>query len=104
MNRTQAACYGLIASAFVLSGLLLATMPQRLAPVARADLVLSKETLSLLTARTRIDEEALFILDNLTGKLLIYRLDLGKKQLELAGSADLSQIFIPNQERDRPGR
>lgn len=101
MDRTQLACYGLIASACVLAGLLFVRLPNRLTSPAHASLVLGKETLTLMTARTRPDEEALFVLDNLAGKLLIYRLNLGKKQLELSGSADLTQIFQGADKDDR---
>lgn len=93
MNRTALACYSLLASAFVLAGILVAQLPRPLIPSAQASMLVNKETLTLMTARTRPDEEALFILDGLKGKLLIYRLDLGKKQLELSGSADLAHVF-----------
>ncbi len=98
MTRTQLACYSLMASAFLLAGLLIVNLPDRLAPQANAAMVLNKDTLTLLTARTRSDEEALFVLDSLNAKLLIYRLDIGKKQIELAGTADLTQLFETNQE------
>jgi hypothetical protein len=93
MNRTHLACYSMIASAFVLAGLLLVSLPERLVTSAEASLVLNKDTLTLMTARTRPDEEALFVLDGLSEKLLIYRLDIAKKQLELVGAADLAEIF-----------
>ncbi len=106
MSRIQLACYFLIASAFVLTGLLIVNLPDPLAPKAHAGLVLGKETLTLMTAKTRSDEEALFVLDGLAGKLLIYRLNLGQKQLELSGSADLTQIFqsTDSDRRDRGDR
>jgi hypothetical protein len=104
MGRTEVACYSLMASAFVLAGVWIAAAPDRLGPAAEASLVVGKETVTLMTARTRPDEEALFVLDSLRGKLLIYRLDLGKKQLELSGSADLTQIFSDQREGDSGNR
>lgn len=93
MNRTHAACYSLIASMFVLAGLLIVNVSGRLTPLAHADMVIGKESLTLLTASTRAGEEALFVLDSINEKLMIYRLDIAKKQLELAGAADLRQLF-----------
>jgi len=104
MGRTEVACYSLMASAFVLAGLWIVNAPERLGATAQASLVVGKETVTLMTARTRPDEEALFVLDSLRGKLLIYRLDLGKKQLELSGSADLKQIFRVPEEDDQNNR
>lgn len=109
MNRIQLACYSLIASAIVLVGLLVVSLPRWWSPTAQASLVLGKDTLTLMTAKTRPDEEALFVLDGLNQKLLIYRLDLVKKQLELAGNADLVQLFASGggddgKGQERPGR
>lgn len=101
MNRTQAACYSLIASMFVLAGLLIVHVSGRLTPSAYADMVTSKESLTLLTASTRAGEEALFVLDSINEKLMIYRLDIGKKQLELASAADLRQLFQSGDEGRR---
>ncbi len=107
MSRIQLACCCLIASAFALTGLLITSWPMSVTPQAQAGVVLNKETLTLLTAQTRRDEEALFILDNLNEKLLIYRLNLAKRQLELAGAADLPKLFSEGgteKQRDRRGR
>ena len=94
MNREQLACVILTASAMVLAGLLMTQMPDDLPePYAFADQVISTDSFSLMTAKTRKDEEALFMLDNLNQKLLIYRLDLGKKRLVLAGSTSIDNIF-----------
>ena len=103
MERIELACYSLIASAFVLAGMLLTQLPDQMVQSAQGGLVLNRETLTLMTARTRPDEEALFVLDGSKGKLLIYRLNVGKKQLELSGSADLNHIFHgPKEDQDSP--
>jgi hypothetical protein len=62
---------------------------------ARAGLIVNRDSISLLTARTRQDEEALFVLDSRSGKLLIYRLNVAnsRQALELAESVDLPQLF-----------
>jgi len=104
MDRIDLARYSLIASAFVLAGLLIVNLPDRVVPTAHAELVINKENLTLMTAKTRPGEEALFVLDGSRGKLLIYRLDVGRKQLELSGSADLAQLFQNNQQDDQDNR
>ena len=94
MNRIQTACYCLIASALVLSGLLVVQLSEEVGPnEAEASLVIARENFTLLTAETRQGEESLFVLDNTTGTLLIYRLDISSKKMELAGGLPLDEIF-----------
>lgn len=93
MTRIQLAGYCLIASTFVLTGLLLVAAGPRLASVAEASLVISQENFTLLTAKTRSDEEALFLIDNSTQRLLIYRMDMRTKQVELVGAQDLTKVM-----------
>lgn len=93
MNRIQTACYCLIASAFILAGLLVAQLGDRAANPAQASMVIARDNFTLMTAKSRKGEESLFVLDNTAGRLMIYRLNLGKKRLELAANADLNNIF-----------
>lgn len=93
MNRIHLACYGLIACAFVLTGLLLVQLDARFDTEAQASMVIARENFTLLTARTRASEEALFVLDNANERLLIYRLDLGKQALLPAGAFNLPTLF-----------
>jgi len=95
MNRIQTACYCLMASAVVLSGLLVVQLSERVTPnEAEASLVIARENFTLLTAEVRDGEEALFVLDNTTGTMLVYRLELGRgSSLQPAGGVRLSEIF-----------
>lgn len=93
MNRIQLACYGLTASAFVLAGLLLSALPAHMEPSAEAALVVSRDNITAMTARTRDKEEALFVIENNSQRLLIFTLDIGKRRLERAHAQDLTQIF-----------
>lgn len=93
MNRIQLACYGLMASAFLLAGALFVQIQERWTSPAWAELAVNKGSVTLMTARTRPDEEALFVLDNYTQKLLVYRVDLGHKDLELSGAYELPTLF-----------
>jgi hypothetical protein len=92
MNRTETACYSLIASAFLLAGLLIVQVSST-PNTADAALVIARDNFTLMTAKTRSNEESLFVLNNSTSKLLIYSLDIGRERLELAGGADLAEIF-----------
>jgi hypothetical protein len=107
MNRIQLACYGLLTSAFVLSGILMSMLPSRLEPRADADsLVISRDNFTIMTAKTRANEESLFVLENTSQKLIVYSVDLGKKRMEVAGIGDLAKVFgtQAGQRNDRPGR
>ncbi|MEM1208893.1 MAG: hypothetical protein AAF586_05475 [Planctomycetota bacterium] len=100
MDRTTAACYALIASAAVLAGLLVFGLDRRWASEADASLVIARNNFTLLTTQTRNSEEALIVLDNTTGSLLVYRLNVPRKQLEAIAGYDLQRIFrqsIPRQ-------
>ena len=60
---------------------------------ADADLVIASPALTLMTTKTQANEESLFVLDNNSHKLLIYRLDIARERLDLAGSQDLRKLF-----------
>ncbi len=92
MTRIETACYGLLASAFVLTGMLLIQLSS-VSNTAEAAMVISRNNFTLLTAKTRSNEESLFVINNATDRLLIYTLDLGRKRIELSGTADLAEVF-----------
>jgi len=92
MTRIETACFGLIASAFILAGLLIvqvSSMPN----TAEAAMVITKDHFTLLTAKTRNVEESLFVINNQTQRHVIYKLNVGQKRIELVGGADLTQVF-----------
>ncbi len=97
MDRTTLCRTSLIASAFVLSGLLLMAVHWRggLAAAAQGEMIVSKDTFTVMTARTRQDEEAVFVLDSLEEKLLIYTLDLRGTggRIKLLFRQDLRELF-----------
>lgn len=93
MTRIQVACCALLASAFVLAGLLAVSLSGRTESTAQAGLVLNKDSFTLLTAHTRPDEEALFVIDSLNEKLLVYRVDIARNRIELSSVTDLRQMF-----------
>lgn len=93
MNGIQTACYCLTASAFLLAGMLVFSLSGQVENRAEAGMVISRDDFSLMTARTRANEEALWVLDNRSGRILIYRLSLrgaNSGRLELAGGIDLN--------------
>ncbi len=106
MTRTQLACYSLLASSFVLAALLLVQLQGgSLLPSARAGEVVTRTNLTLLMARTRPDEESLFVLDDITQKVLVYKANLSgrKGRIELAKVIDLQEAFsVPGTTKTAP--
>ncbi len=115
MSRTSLACYALTASAAVLAALLLVQLAQRgpVEPQAQAAMVIAQPSYTVMTARTRANEDSLFALDNTRGTLMIYRLD-AQGQLLPATVVDIAAVFgeafedegDPDDEREpvqRPG-
>lgn len=96
-----AACCGLLVSAFVLGGLLIARVGDLLENRAEAAMVIARDDFTLLTAKSRNAEEALWVLDNNTGRLLIYTFD--GRQVELHVSEDVSQMFGQRSGGNAPG-
>jgi len=93
MSRTQLACYCLIAPALLLGGMLVTQLGGRAESTANAEMVLAQQNFALMTAEAREDDEALYVLDNTTGQLLVYRMDLGNRRMELGASISMNQLF-----------
>ena len=77
MTRIQITCYILIASAIMLSGMLLARVTDQFAPMtspASADMINERNGVTMVTARTASNgEESLFIIDDASNLMLVYR-------------------------------
>ena len=99
MNRIQTACFCLLASAFVLSAVLIVQIDQKSAPnAAHADQVIAQPAFTMMTARTRggndgPGEESLFILDNNAGVLVVYAPDVSNKQLKPVTGIKMKDVF-----------
>ena len=104
MNSIQTACYGLMASAFFLVGVLLVQLQGRVTATAEADMVLARQNFTVMTTRTKNDEEALFVLNNTTNRLLIYTAQVGRRTLTLVGSEDMGLLFGSGDGGRRRGR
>jgi len=92
MKQTSLACYALLASAFILAGLLVFSISDQLESEAEARMVISEPAFTLMTSQTRENEEALWVLDNRAAIILIYRMELrgaDKGRLELAAAVNL---------------
>lgn len=94
MNRIQIASLALLASAFVLAGLLVVSLSSRL-PAAQAGQIITRDSFTFLTAKTRNNDESLFVIDSVNEKLLVYNTTLRSKnsRIELVGVQDLSRLF-----------
>lgn len=100
MNRIQTACFCLLASAFVLSAILIVRVDQQSASnAAHADMVIAQPQFTMMTAVTRgggegsDSDESLFILENTQGVLLVYTPNIGNEQLTPITSIKMSKIF-----------
>ena len=97
MDRTKLACFSLMASAFVLAGLLLAQLPAQ-EKTAQGHMLTSKSRYTAMTTQTSKGEEALFVLDD-TDHLLIYTTDLSRAgrgqpgQIKFLQAVDLQLVF-----------
>ncbi|MEX0887411.1 MAG: hypothetical protein WD009_13330 [Phycisphaeraceae bacterium] len=94
MNRTTLAGHALTASAFLLAGLLVLQLAQHgsLETPAHASMVIAQPGYTVMTARTRVDEDSFFALDNRHGTLVIYRLS-ARGELQPATVIDLARVF-----------
>ena len=101
MKNIEIACYALIASAFILAGLLMFNMRHALEQQAKADLVVNRQNFTVMTALTKDGEESVFVLDNVTSRLLVYSLNVQRKSLELVANEDISRQFGFND--NKPG-
>ena len=90
MTRIQLACCALLTSAFVLAGLLISQLS---VSAARADQVINEGGLTFLTANTQSNEESLFVIDNITARLIVVRADVNKNRLEVLARQDLAGLF-----------
>ena len=91
MNRTRFACYSLLASAFVLAGILLVRLDTHLTRVAFADQSVTSGDFTIMTARTKNDDEALFVLDNINARLLIIKTEVNRKRVRVVKTVNLQR-------------
>jgi hypothetical protein len=90
MTRIQLACYSLVASAFLLAGMLVVQLDT---PQAKAEMVISEESFAMMTATTRPQGEGLFVLDNNTGRLLIYRYNVAQDAVQPLRNVNLNRYL-----------
>lgn len=93
MKPIQTACFALIGSAFVLGALLLVNIQDRFTPQAEAGLVIARDRFTLLTAKTKNGEENLFVIENSSQKLLVYKVEVQRNNMILAGVFPIGQFF-----------
>jgi hypothetical protein len=60
---------------------------------ANASLTIKDRDFSMVTARTQRGGDALYLLDNRTGKVAIYSYDPSSKVVRVYGSGDMSNLF-----------
>ena len=94
MKNLKMTCFALLGSACLLAAVLVVQLEDKqVLSQANAEMVINSQNMVFLTTRTQPAEEALFVLDNQSKRLLIYKLNLARKRLELAASEDLGKLF-----------
>lgn len=95
MNRIQTACFILLASAFILSAVLIVRLdesaPDNTAHAEGQNVVMPP--MQLMTAVTRNGEESLFILDNNKRVIVVYTPNVGRKAIDPKAVIKLDDIF-----------
>jgi hypothetical protein len=92
MNRITIACYAMIASAFVLAGLLTVQIASHTESAAHAEMVVAKGDLTILSTQGVNQDEYVYILDHRSQKLLMYS-QTARGDIEPLGFLDLGQEF-----------
>ena len=94
MNRIQLAQYSLIASAFVLAGLIVFQASHQVNNEAQAEMVLSGDVVTMLTSPLDIDNEILYTLDNRQNILTAHAFDPNRGgSIVLLGRVDIGDAF-----------
>lgn len=89
----QSACWALLASAFILSAILIVELGALSGSTAKANMVIDRDAFALMTAQTASNQESLFIVDNRHGYLLMYEMNLPDHRMVLTGAVNLNRYF-----------
>jgi hypothetical protein len=92
MKRIELACYCLIASAMVLGGIVLFKAADHVQNQAMANMIVTKDMVTIMSARVDQDKEMLYVLDNKNAQLLGYLIDPNKKRIELMATFDVESF------------
>jgi len=90
MTRKNLACYVLIASAFVLGGLLTLKVAERIDSPAHAEMVINKDIFTVLTTEGIGGEDFMYMLDNKNERLLCYATD-ARGRIELYAALNVAE-------------
>jgi len=95
MTRIQTACCCLAASAFVLAALVMVQASHFADNKAQAEMVVNKDTFTLMSAQFRTDSEIIYVLDSRNERLLAYLLDPNQRVIKLLpnGALPLPRAF-----------
>ncbi len=95
MNRTQTATYSLMASAFILTALIFLQASRWIESRAYAEMVVNKDSITMISTRYQADTEIVYVLDSQRGRLMAYLLNPNRQTIELLqnGVMDLPREF-----------
>lgn len=106
MTRKTLACYALIASAFVLGGMLTLKVAEKIESPAQAEMVVNKDFFTVLTTEGIGGEDFLYTLDSKNERLLCYATD-ARGRIELYAALDVGEWMkrgLAEWERSTGGR
>lgn len=92
MNRITIACYAMIASAFMLAGLLTVQIASHAEQTANAEMVIAKGDLTILSTQGVNQDEYVYIFDHRSQKLIMYS-QTARGDIEPLGFLDIGQEF-----------
>jgi len=104
MNRTQLACYSLMASAFVLTAMIFIQASRLMDDAAHAEMVVNRGTVTMMSTAFRTDADIIYVMDSANSRLLAYMVDPNQKVIQLlrGGIMDITREF-ERQFRNVPG-
>ncbi len=92
MRRVQLAGYCLLASAFVLAGLVFVQASRHMENRAFGEMVVNKDFFSMVTTQAQNNMEVLYVLNTKQEKLLAYRLN-EQERIEIVGHLDIGRVI-----------
>jgi len=93
MNRIQIACYTMLATAFVLTSLILLQASRLIESRAHAEMVVNKDAVTMISTQYQGDSELVYILDSRSGRLFAYMLNPNSRTIDLMATADMTREF-----------
>ncbi len=93
MKRIELACSCLIATAVILGALVLLRGADHVQNQARANMIVAKDQVTIMSARVDNDKEMVYVLDNRNAQLLGYLVDVNRNRVELMATMNVEEMI-----------